>query len=544
MKKIACIIMALSFIVSAFAFAGCEKEAVGRTVYNEGDGSGGNLEIVISEAGFGTEWLRQMAKEFSKDNNVSVAVVANGNQNSQYISQIQNDQSPYDLVFTTGSQARLADERKVVNLTQLVYNQKLPGHEDTILNEMNPYIRERLNWKGQNQYYFIDWANSVSGIFYNMTTLKKWDSSFTEDDLPRTTNELLDLSYAISDDDGYVAWSTFAGSSYSDYMSLIWGAQYDGYDAYFDYYTLNNGTATSYDDIYHGGLGAAFDVIAEILNSKNGIMHEAATRMNYLDAQVAFAGNGYQGNNDLVAFIPSGDWMESELSDYLPNNPKAFGILKSPVVSSIYETFTDKEDKAYFGDTTEANGKYGSTRKTTVGDQRLAELVQCIDDNKTLEETRTALSYAELDQTTYDRVAEARSIMSCATMDHQMSMPITAKNQDNAVKFVLYMLSDEGQKIYSDVLGGRGMVYGYEVPEEDLNAASYMIKSINWLGNYRPVFCDYSSAYVYAGGLRYYAVNDRYAQMQNGTDAQTILAGVRQHWTDNWSTVVAGGSIN
>ena len=134
--------------------------------------------------------------------------------------------------------------------------------------------------------------------------------------------------------------------------------------------------------------------------------------------------------------------------------------------------------------------------------------------------------------------------MSCATMDHQMSMPITAKNQDNAVKFVLYMLSDEGQKIYSDVLGGRGMVYGYEVPEEDLNAASYMIKSINWLGNYRPVFCDYSSAYVYAGGLRYYAVNDRYAQMQNGTDAQTILAGVRQHWTDNWSTVVAGGSIN
>ena len=161
----------------------------------------------------------------------------------------------------------------------------------------------------------IDWANSVSGIFYNMTTLKEvYGDSFTEADLPKTTNELLDMSYDVSAKDGYVAWSTFAGSSYSDYMTTIWGAQYDTVQGYFDYYDLiyrdENGephVADTYDQIDSVGRLEAFKVIAEILNKNNGLMHPAIDSMSYLDAQVAFAGNGFKGNNDKVAFIPSGD---------------------------------------------------------------------------------------------------------------------------------------------------------------------------------------------------------------------------------------------
>lgn len=392
----------------------------------------------------------------------------------------------------------------------------------------------------------IDWANSVSGIFYNMTTLKEvYGDSFTEADLPKTTNELLDMSYDVSAKDGYVAWSTFAGSSYSDYMTTIWGAQYDTVQGYFDYYDLiyrdENGephVADTYDQIDSVGRLEAFKVIAEILNKNNGLMHPAIDSMSYLDAQVAFAGNGFKGNNDKVAFIPSGDWMENELADYLPNNPQDFGILKSPVISSIMNTFTDAEDKTYFSDATEAEGTYG--RKTTVGDQRLSQLVTCIDENKTFEETRTALGYQDLDQVTYDRVAEARAVMSCATMDHQMSVPNTSKNKENAFDFILYMLSDDGQDIYSEALGGRGMVYGYE---PDTSNSSYMIQSIKDLGNYLPVFTDYASPYVYLGGLRYFAVNDRYTQMCNGVTAETVNDAVIQHWPENWTTVKEAGKV-
>ena len=230
--------------------------------------------------------------------------------------------------------------------------------------------------------------------------------------------------------------------------------------------------------------------------------------------------------------------MENELADYLPNNPQDFGILKSPVISSIVNTFTDAEDKTYFSDATEAEGTYG--RKTTVGDQRLSQLVTCIDENKTFEETRTALGYQDLDQVTYDRVAEARAVMSCATMDYQMSVPNTSKNKENAFDFILYMLSDDGQDIYSEALGGRGMVYDYE---PDTSKSSYMIQSIKDLGNYQPVFVDYASAYVYLGGLRYFAVNDRYTQMCNGVSAETVNDAVIQHWTENWTTVKEAGKV-
>ena len=64
MKKIISIISAAVIAVSVFAFVGCKGDPI--TDINQGDGSGGKLLITTAQAGFGTDWVREMATVFRR----------------------------------------------------------------------------------------------------------------------------------------------------------------------------------------------------------------------------------------------------------------------------------------------------------------------------------------------------------------------------------------------------------------------------------------------------------------------------------------------
>lgn len=55
-------------------------------------------------------------------------------------------------------------------------------------------------------------------------------------------------------------------------------------------------------------------IMEEILKPSNGLVHENANSMDYIQMQKAFAGNGYRGNMTKCAFIADGDWMANELA--------------------------------------------------------------------------------------------------------------------------------------------------------------------------------------------------------------------------------------
>ena len=122
MKKFLSLLLALTFCGSAAALAGCGSK-IGEEEFSGGDGSGGNLVIGCQDAGFGLDWLKDMAKSFAaKENvNVKVAQITNG---SEAISQIEAGTCSNDIVMTLGSAAlsKLSKLGYTEELTEKVYN--------------------------------------------------------------------------------------------------------------------------------------------------------------------------------------------------------------------------------------------------------------------------------------------------------------------------------------------------------------------------------------------------------------------------------------
>ena len=278
---------------SAFVFASC-KQNTGSEVISGGTGENGELEIVCRDAGYGLDWLRNIARAFSEQYDVNVTIDKSTNSGPD-ISLVLDGQSPYDIVMTVGSQHRAIDEGMVEDLTDTVYNKVPKGEEKTVADKMDQNYYNRL-LREDGKIYNMNWCNSVSGIFYNQTMLDKY---LDEWELPNTTTELMTLCDRVKGENQY-AFSLSTGSAYWDYMTYVWAAQYCGVQTYFDYYDIvyrdaegKAHTAEEYDDLAAANEARALvlEFESQLLNSANGYVHKQAKSMDYLQSQIAFAGS-------------------------------------------------------------------------------------------------------------------------------------------------------------------------------------------------------------------------------------------------------------
>lgn len=519
MKRFLTVILAAMLACSAFVFASC-KQNTGSEVISGGTGENGELEIVCRDAGYGLDWLRNIARAFSEQYDVNVTIDKSTNSGPD-ISLVLDGQSPYDIVMTVGSQHRAIDEGMVEDLTDTVYNKVPKGEEKTVADKMDQNYYNRL-LRDDGKIYNMNWCNSVSGIFYNQTMLDKY---LDEWELPNTTTELMTLCERVKEAKQY-AFSLSTGSAYWDYMTYVWAAQYCGVQTYFDYYDIvyrdadgKAHTAEKYDDLSAANEARALvlEFESQLLNSANGYVHKQAKSMDYLQSQIAFAGNGFRTDKTECAFIVSGDWMENELAQYLAKNPQTIGYMPTPVFSGIVAVLDDK----------------------TMKDSELSELVGFIDADMSLEDIRKEEGWSDLTQHDYDKIAQARNMAYVATMDHMVTVPTTAKNKENAYNFLVFLASDQAGKIYADALEGRSLIYGYT---PDTSQSSFFTQTtVAAIEDCEPVYVDYSSPYVYLGGFRYIAVDNRYLNMYDGIDASKIESDICAHWVKNWPTILESG---
>lgn len=538
MKKFLSLLLALTFCGSAAALAGCGSK-IGEEEFTGGDGSGGNLVIGCQDAGFGLDWLKDMAKSFAaKENvNVKVAQITNG---SEAISQIEAGTCSYDIVMTLGSAAlfKLSKLGYTEELTEKVYNQTPEGEEKTIAEKMNPYIYEAFKDE-EGKLYLMSWADASMSIFYNKSTL---DEIYGENNwsLPRTTDELISMCTEIKDTttnaagqaEKYYPFSGTGKTNYADYIINSWSAQYDGIEKYLDYYNLlytkEDGTkavADTYDQIAPKGRVEALKVMETIHSIPQGYLHPSALEMDYLEAQSAFAGNGFRGvDMTQCAFIVSGSWLENELTTDLVQNPQEIGMMRTPVISSIINVLPEG---------------------TIIDDEMLQKTVTQIDAGKSWEEAKAAdSSLANVAEADYEYVSAARRCLNTGAIDHDAAIPkkgASEANKENAFKFLTFMASDAGQKIYSDRLGGLTQAYGY-MP--DLSDSTYFVKTVmEQVGkDYIPVYTDCSSIYVSEGGLSYMALNDRTSGLMQGTyTAETLNSKINAQWSQMFDTIKSYG---
>lgn len=474
----------------------------------------GSISVICYEAGFGTTWLEEMAAQFESAFDVDVTVkksYVNGELVSLLNENAQND----DVVMALGSMFAAQDSGFLTDLTQ-VYDSIAEGSTQSIKDSMNPAVYNKLV-ADDGKIYQMNWADPVCGLILNKTVL---DEIFPEGyDVPNTTDELIAFCDDIKET-GVYPFSLSTSVCYWDYMHWVWWAQYEGYDNYIDYYwgyyqkEQEDGTtvrtlAENGEVLDMPGRLESVKVAEKLLKKSNGYVHKYADSMSYQEAQIAFVGQGYAGEDMTeCAMMVNGQWLENEVQSYLMTKPQELVMIKTPIISSIVDTLEDKN----------------------MTDATLSAVIDAIDMGET--------SYEGVSSHDFDRIAEARQMVYSATFDHCAAIPAKSDNKPLAMEFLKFMASNLGQSIYADYLNGLTMPYGYDVGD---NVSDFVASRYENFPDYIPVCIDFSSPLVYRQGLTAYTTGNGAGLdgiLYQGNTAEWVIQDTKTTLMASWDNIM------
>lgn len=425
--------MLMVFTVIAQMLTGC---SLGRP-----SGEGGNagakgtvLQIGIEAKGYGDEFAYKLAEAYQAKTGIKteVAKASAGEWTTAALtSGAKNNDIDvfFDIRDTAMKDVAVSNylegyERAYIDLSDL-YDEVPDGYNtDKTLEELfDPYAVRACTWDVENEgfgdgkQYFVSYVAGMEGLIYNADLFEKYNLN-----VPKTTTEffaLLDQLKTIEkgglakNSDGrkiypYVYSNTVR---YTEFMSRVWWAQYDGLDAFNNVYEGKNGkdeyTAESSKT---AGKLSALTHTAKLLAQDSGYTDPVAVGENFTNVQVLFLDN--------QAFMTTtGDWVEREMSGNFEGTAPNIAFMRIPLNSDIVK----KCD-------------------TVTTEERLVETIAYIDGE-------TAERPAYLSDADLTLIAEARSIYSSEGNQHVAYIPAYSNMVDEAKDFLRFMLSKEGQEI-------------------------------------------------------------------------------------------------
>ena len=198
---------------------------------DEWGGAKGGINVVIDEAGFGSAWLDNAAAAYSKKTGIKVNVDKNYIQ-GETISLLNDGTLPYDIAFPMGNILGAQNTNRLVDLTPL-YERTPEGSEIPVKEMLTPSLYEKMLTE-DGKIFQVPWTESYMSIVYNKSSLDKaFPDGYT---LPRTTQELLDFCEKIKKETQLYPFSFCPSIPYSYCAHLVWWAQYEGFDDYYDYF--------------------------------------------------------------------------------------------------------------------------------------------------------------------------------------------------------------------------------------------------------------------------------------------------------------------
>ncbi len=505
-KKIASLVLGFLMILPIVA---CNK---GSSPVGPDGKPGGSISVICYEAGFGTKWLEEMAAQFESAFDVNVTVKKSYVQ-GELISLLNDNAQNDDVVMAIGS---MFNAQNVGFLTDLsaVYNSVPEGNEKSIKDSMNPAIYNKLLTE-DGKIYQMNWADPVCGIILNQTVLNKVFPQGYK--VPNTTDQLIQL---CDDIEGAYPFSLSTSVCYWDYLHWVWWAQYEGYDNYIDYYwgyyqkeqpdgTTVRTLAENGEVLEMPGRLESLKVAEKLLKKSNGYVHKYADSMSYQEAQIAFVGQGF-GGEDMTecAMMVNGQWLENEVQSYLMTKPQDLVMIKTPVISSIVNTLENKN----------------------MSDETLSAVIDAIDAGKT--------SYEGVSENDFARIREARRMVYSATFDHCACIPAKSDNKPLAMEFLKFMASNLGQSIYANYLNGLTMPYGYDVGD---NVSDFVASRYANFSDCIPICIDFSSPLVYRQGHTAYTTGEGAGLdgvLYQGMTAEEIIADTKVTLMASWDDIM------
>ena len=405
------------------------------------------LSIEVHSAGYGTDWIDFMAKEYQKKTGKKVVVSyqVGGQGLTTMAANIESLTSDTDLFFMGGASFTEVYKGQVsVNgqkypciyeeLTDL-YQTEIEGEGQTVESKMLDNAKNSL--KINDKYYHFPYVAGMQGFIINKDV---WKSSWT---VPRTTDELLELCETIKNEknadksapspviysleDEY--WTTMLSVFISQYegvenMNKLW----QGYGP--------DGARYSHNLIAYTGVLKSLEFFHELLVDSNGYMYPDSKDVSFTNMQSMFL-------EGAAVMNCNGDWLEKEM---FTNYPEVeIEMIKTPVLSAV-------ADKCSFKDASDKEAKL----------RTLIDYVDGVIAEKPEFATPEDVAYIT-EARSFERVGAGN----CAVI------PCYANQKQAAKDFLLFMASDEGLEIFRDNTAGCRIPFDYSGVPEEVNQTAF-----------------------------------------------------------------------
>lgn len=279
---------------------------------------GGNahtgLNIVAYSAGYGSEWLEEIAARYTEETGVEVNLTAEYSAPNLIRSHLASSNNQDDLYISTDSSwMTYAAQGSFLDLTDFV-EEEVDGVaiKDKLADEYKDSIYY-TDHNNETHVYRLPWTAGTGGIYYNAKMFE--DNHWT---VPTTVEGLIELcetirTQEVSVDGDLVSTVkpfvyTGANTDYFDYVVFTWWAQLAGIDAIDEF--LKYESYTNFDaatNATYGYLEDAVEAWAQLFTAENCVNN--SIDMQNHEAQQAFV-NGY------AAMMFNADWIYNEILGY------------------------------------------------------------------------------------------------------------------------------------------------------------------------------------------------------------------------------------
>ncbi len=453
------------------------------------------LDIMILHKGYGFAWMTALKEGFEKANpgvtvnmtTISMADIIRGDLKNY-------KKSETDLYFdvTSAGMAGLVQEystyyggKQALRPLNDVLTTQIPGENVTVQEKMYSSLLVPFQSEGRDTadtaddvYYGLPYVQGAMGLYYNETVINEalgegnWKT-------PNTTDELIALCEKLK----AAGCSILVPGELDQYAKSLFvanWAQYEGFDNFVKFYEgigydKDRGRESNMSSLIYAQPGrlASLEVAYDLISMSKGyvLSNTAEIGINNLnDYQKRFV-----DSKNKLAIYPCGDWLMQEITDNGGGTAinSTVKFMKTPVISSIIES-------------TDSYSATGEKRLPNISDDATLSAVVDYVDGKT-DTLPAGVTEAEV-----EIVKNARNTVGSASDIHAVYAPAFSDAKTLANKFLVYMASDEGIRLFKENCNGGFAPYYYTY--EGLNPTEASIyeatKEAIYVGDYKfhPLF--------------------------------------------------------
>lgn len=370
-----------------------------------------DIEINYWQAGLGREWLDNIVAAFEEkypEYNVHINASAS---NASVI-------APFGLETEDTVDLYLATTNR-----QTEYMEPLNDILEEIADGDTKPLKEKFNQeylemeKFGDNYYHLTYGGGNIGFVYNKALFEQAGIK----QVPRTTDELA-LTCSTLNDNSIKPLIHFKTAGYYHFTDQVWFAQYNGYDSWRDFYI----NPTKDKMMEKDGRYEVLKVHEKLNTGENVVV--GSNSENAINMQTKFL----EGQ---AAIMVTGSWLENEMRYQGKMND--FAMMKTPVISSIVDKLTTvKKDK-------DLRNLVTAIDKVTDGEVN----IDTYKDGENYKIDNLVVSAAD-----WEYVKAARAMTANNYAGETCFIPNYSNAKEGAKKFLQFLFSDEGYKIYADTI--------------------------------------------------------------------------------------------